>query len=76
MSTDTSEVHGLEPLMGIEELSGYLGVPFTTIYDWRVAGKGPCAIRVGRHLKFAVTNVRGWLAHHREPSPGHAPGDR
>ena len=45
--------------MNIEELADYLGVPVTTIYDWRVAGKGPCAIRVGRSLKFAVSDVRG-----------------
>jgi DNA-binding transcriptional regulator YiaG len=33
---------GLEPMMNIEELAEYLGVPVATIYDWRVAGKGPC----------------------------------
>ena len=71
MSTDITPDHGLEPLMNIEELADYLGVPVTTIYDWRVAGKGPCAIRVGRSLKFAVSDVRDWLAHHRETSPGH-----
>ena len=58
MTTDTTTGRGLEPLMNIEELAEYLGVPVTTIYDWRVAGKGPCAIRVGRSLKFAVSDVR------------------
>ena len=76
MSTDTTTERGLEPLMNIEELAEYLGVPVTTIYDWRVAGRGPCAIRVGRSLKFAVSDVRDWIAHHRETSPGPAPGDR
>ena len=76
MTTDTTTGRGLEPLMNIEELAEYLGVPVTTIYDWRVAGKGPCAIRVGRSLKFAVSDVRDWLARHRETSPGHGPGDR
>ncbi|WP_231252682.1 helix-turn-helix transcriptional regulator [Nocardioides furvisabuli] len=76
MTTDTTTGRGLEPLMNIEELAEYLGVPVTTIYDWRVAGKGPCAIRVGRSLKFAVSDVREWLAHHRETSPGHAPQGR
>lgn len=27
-------------------------MPVTTIYDWRVDGKGPCGVRVGRHVKF------------------------
>ncbi len=76
MTTETTKASGLEPLISIEDLAEYLGVPVTTIYDWRVAGKGPCAIRVGRHLKFAVTDVREWLAHHRESSPGRASGDR
>lgn len=74
MSTETTTRSGLEPLMSIEELAEYLGIPITTIYDWRVAGKGPCAIKVGRHLKFAVTDVRDWLARQRESSPGHVSG--
>ncbi|WP_239021832.1 helix-turn-helix transcriptional regulator [Nocardioides jishulii] len=76
MTTDIPPGRGLEPLMNIEELAEYLGVPVTTIYDWRVAGRGPCAIRVGRSLKFAACDVRDWLAHHREESPGHRPADR
>lgn len=28
--------------MSIEALAEYLGSPVTTIYDWPVAGKGPC----------------------------------
>lgn len=38
---------GLEPLLSVEDLSGYLGVPVQTIYDWRVHGKGPPAYRIG-----------------------------
>jgi excisionase family DNA binding protein len=76
MTTETTTGRGLEPLMNIEELAEYLGVPVATIYDWRVAGRGPCAIRVGRSLKFAVPDVRDWLARHRETSPGHVPQDR
>jgi len=48
--------------MSIDDLAGYLGVPVTTIYDWRVSGKGPCAIRVGRPATRADT--------------GHAQNDR
>lgn len=63
---------GLEQLIGVEELSEYLGVPVKTIYDWRLSGHGPCAIRVGRHLKYAVSDVREWLASQRESAPGRA----
>lgn len=61
METEPRAASGLEPLMGIEDLATYLGVPVTTIYDRRTAGKGPRAIRVGKHIKFAVADVREWV---------------
>ena len=76
MTTDITTGRGLEPLMNIEELAEYLGVPVTTIYDWRVAGKGPCAIRVGRSLKFAVSDVHDWIELQRELAPGRPQNDR
>ena len=74
MKTETTPSSGLEPLLSIEDLAGYLGVPIATIYDWRVDGKGPCAIRVGRHVKFAVSDVQAWLVQQRESAPGRPPG--
>ncbi|MGH9249049.1 MAG: helix-turn-helix transcriptional regulator [Acidimicrobiales bacterium] len=62
---------GLEPLIGVEELAEYLGVPVQTIYDWRVAGTAPRAYKFGKRLKFAVSDVRDWLADHQE-GHGHA----
>ena len=40
----TTPSSGLDPLLSIEELAEYLGVLVTTIYDWRVDGKGPCGV--------------------------------
>jgi excisionase family DNA binding protein len=60
----------LEPLLSIDAVADYLGVSVPTIYDWRVSGKGPRAIRVGRHLKFAVSDVQAWVAAQREVAPG------
>lgn len=76
MDTDRTAASGLEPLLSIEDLADYLGIPVTTIYDWRVDGKGPCGIRVGRHVKFAVSDVRDWLAQQRETRPGQSGSDR
>ena len=59
---------GLEPLMSLAELAAYLGLPVSTVYDWRVHGKGPTAYRFGKHLKFAASDVRAWIAQQREPS--------
>lgn len=67
-TSDPADAWGLEPLIDIAELASYLGVPVATIYDWRVRGKGPAAYRFGKHLKFAVSDVRAWVAEQREPS--------
>ena len=76
MKTTLQQASGLVPLMSIEDLAEFLGVPVATIYDWRVDGKGPCGIRVGRHVKFAVSDVRDWLAQQREAAPGQSGSDR
>ncbi len=69
-------VGGLEPLLSIETLADYVGVPVVTIYRWRTEGKGPCAVRIGRHLKFALSDVQAWLETVRETEPGTEPGRR
>ncbi|MGQ4496455.1 helix-turn-helix transcriptional regulator [Dermabacteraceae bacterium P13101] len=58
---------GLERLLDINDLAVYLGVPVSTIYDWRTRGGGPPAYRFGKHLKFAVADVAAWVAEQREP---------
>ncbi len=64
-----SSLPDLPPLLDIRELSAYLGVPVSTIYDWRSRGVGPRAYRFGKHLKFAVTDVTEWIEAQREPAP-------
>jgi excisionase family DNA binding protein len=73
METTHSALKGLEPLLSITELAEYLDVPVTTIYDWRTDGKGPCAIKVGGRVRFAVSDVQAWLLRQREAEPGHGP---
>ncbi|MBL3679141.1 helix-turn-helix domain-containing protein [Leucobacter chromiireducens] len=67
---------GLEPLLDITELAEYLGVPLSTIYDWRTRGLGPRAYRFGKHLKFALSDVRSWMEEQREATPGTPRSDR
>lgn len=61
MKTQLQPISGLDPLLSIEDLAGYLGVPVATIYDWRVDGKGPCGVRVGRHVTFTQSDVLAWI---------------
>jgi excisionase family DNA binding protein len=71
---DTTLQLGLEPLIGVEELAGYLGVPVQTIYDWRLTGRAPRAFKLGKHLRFAVSDVQAWLDAQREDE--HSEGGR
>lgn len=49
------------PLMDPAAVSHYLGVPITTLYRWRVSGKGPRAIKTGKHLRWRPDDVEAWL---------------
>ena len=68
LGAPTASALGLQPLIDVAELAAYLGVPVSTIYDWRTHGKGPTAYRFGKHLKFAVSDVQKWVAGQREPA--------
>ncbi|TRW45704.1 helix-turn-helix transcriptional regulator [Georgenia yuyongxinii] len=69
MTTTRGPLSGLDPLLSVHELAEYLGVPTRTIYDWRQTGHGPRGIRVGRHLKFAVSDVAAWIDAQRAATP-------
>jgi excisionase family DNA binding protein len=49
-------------LLTPHELSDYVKVPVQTLYMWRYHGKGPEAIKVGRHLRYRREAVESWLA--------------
>lgn len=50
-----------QPLATVEEVSQFLGVPVTTLYQWRHKGTGPRGSKVGRHLRFRWVDVEKWL---------------
>lgn len=66
MNEDQSSPRGLEPLLNIDELADYLGVPVSTIYDWRTNGKDPRAYRFGKRIMFGITDIRAWMDNMRE----------
>lgn len=45
-----------------DELCEFLGVPVTTLHQWRHRGVAPPAYKVGGKLKFDPLAVRQWLA--------------
>jgi excisionase family DNA binding protein len=68
--TARTGVVGLEPMLTIDELAEYLALPVRTLYDWRLSGRGPCAVHVGRQLRYLVSDVESWLSQQRETTPG------
>jgi excisionase family DNA binding protein len=67
--SEESAKWGLEPLLGVSDLAEYLGMPISTVYDWRRNGLGPPGYRFGKHVKFAVSDVSAWLQNQRDTLP-------
>jgi excisionase family DNA binding protein len=69
-STRLSSHDTPDPLLSIPELAAYLGVPVATIYRWRYTRDGPVGYRVGRHVRYRLSDVEQWLATQRDVRPG------
>jgi excisionase family DNA binding protein len=50
-----------EPLWTAGETAEFLGVPVSTLYQWRYHRTGPRACRVGRHLRYRSADVLAWV---------------
>jgi predicted DNA-binding transcriptional regulator AlpA len=48
-------------LWSVDDTAGFLGVPASTLYQWRSRRQGPRAYRVGRWLRYDPAEVRQWL---------------
>lgn len=65
----------LEQLLNLDELAEYLGVKKGAIYKWRVEGKGPRAIKVGKHLRFRRSDIKAWLDDQRDDTEQDGPAE-
>jgi excisionase family DNA binding protein len=48
-------------LLSTQEVADFLGVPRETLLAWRRRGRGPKAIRLGRHLKWPPDELDHFL---------------
>lgn len=51
----------MDPVVTLSQLAAQLGVSVQTLYDLRCQGRGPRGFRVGRELRFRVSEVDAWL---------------
>jgi predicted DNA-binding transcriptional regulator AlpA len=54
-------VGALEALIGPDELAVWLGIPLATIYRWSSRKEGPPAFKIGKYVKYQVSDVQAWL---------------
>jgi excisionase family DNA binding protein len=53
-------------LLTVHDLAVYLGVPPTTLYQWRYRREGPRGFRVGRHIRYQWTDVAEWIENQKK----------
>jgi predicted DNA-binding transcriptional regulator AlpA len=51
----------MDKIIGINELSEWIGTPVTTLYRWRCDGNGPPSAKIGRAVVYRVKDVSAWL---------------
>ena len=62
MTTTSPSETPLGPVLTSSQLAAQLGVTVQTLYDLRSQSRGPRGFRVGRELRFRVSEVDAWLA--------------
>jgi excisionase family DNA binding protein len=58
---DDQAVKRKDRLVNVQELADYLGVPVTTLYQWRYRREGPPGFRVGKHVRYRWSDVEAWI---------------
>ena len=52
---------GLEPVLTTSDPAAHLGVPVQTIHDLRHAHRGSRGFRVGREMRYRLSEVQHWV---------------
>lgn len=58
---DRPSLRLIEQVLSLTELCAQLQVSAQTIYDLRSQGRGPRGFRVGRELRFRISEIEAWL---------------
>lgn len=49
-------------LLDTEQAAEYLRVQVQTLANWRMIGRGPAFVRVGRLIRYRLSTIDAWLA--------------
>jgi predicted DNA-binding transcriptional regulator AlpA len=58
-----------EPLLNATEVAAMLGIPPSTLANWRYQGLGPRYLRVGRHVRYLAEDLDDWIRTQRVRHP-------
>jgi excisionase family DNA binding protein len=76
-NTERPPLRPIEQVLSLTELCEHLHVSAQTLYDLRSQGRGPTGFRVGRELRFRISEIEAWLARMEfEDDRRHPVGDR
>lgn len=50
-----------QPLLTIDDVAEYFGLPVATLYQWRYRGIGPKSAKIGRHLRYRPEDVEAYF---------------
>jgi excisionase family DNA binding protein len=60
-SANVTTLSLVDGVLSLSELCAQLQVSAQTIYDLRSQGRGPRGFRVGRELRFRISEIDAWL---------------
>ena len=60
---DTKEIHRLRfGLMTEEDLADMIDVTPRTLAAWRIEGKSPASVRIGKNIFYRHEDIQTWIA--------------
>ena len=62
MDTNLAVTSATQPAMTLSELAAHLSVSTQALCGLRSKGRGPRGFRVGRQLRFRMSEIEAWLA--------------
>jgi excisionase family DNA binding protein len=54
----------MEKHLSFAEIAERLNIPLRSLYQYNKEGRGPRTIRVGRHLRVSLKELKEWLELH------------
>lgn len=58
-----------DPLLTVDQVSDWLGVPKGTLYQWRSRRRGPRAIKIGNGIRYRRSEIENYLDYHTDERP-------